>query len=159
MEKLPTFNEFINENYYGPSSLFPIALKLQTEGKSLSLIVTYLRSLGVPEEHIKNAVDYLIQQKEHCNIMEDETGISQDEIDALIDGSPESTDKGATGATGEESKEPKEPKEPKMVKTTDDSTSDKKDALQNAIDDIEKIEKIKKVLKENHNIDLNIKDV
>lgn len=173
MDKLPTFNEYVAENYYGPSSLFPLALKLYDEGKSMQLIITYLRSLAIPEDHIKNAIEYLNQQREQALIGEakkDDTGITQDEIDALINGDaadkkPESGatgSTGATGATGEpgatgEKETPTEPKEPGNEKPKPEGagTEDKKTALQQAIDDIDKLEQIKKVLKESHNLDLN----
>lgn len=52
---MKSYSEFLNENlfgqfnYYGSGSLFPLIQKLKNEGKSIDVIVTYLRSLGIDE--------------------------------------------------------------------------------------------------------------
>jgi hypothetical protein len=67
MSKLKSFDEFVNENlvtkgeynFYGPGSLNPIIKKLIGEGKSESIIRTYLTSLGVTEWRIDKAFSEL----------------------------------------------------------------------------------------------------
>jgi len=67
MSNLKSFDEFVNENlvtkgeynFYGPGSLNPIIKKLIGEGKSESIIRTYLTSLGVTEWRINKAFSEL----------------------------------------------------------------------------------------------------
>ena len=52
---MKSYDEFLNENlfgqfnYYGSGSLFPLIQKLKDEGKSIEIIVSYMRSLGIDE--------------------------------------------------------------------------------------------------------------
>lgn len=59
MTKLKNFKEFSlneycfnNNEWYGPGSLAPLVKKLKDEGKSETIIVDYLKSLGIEDVRI-----------------------------------------------------------------------------------------------------------
>ena len=64
MAKIKSFDEFVNENlvlqgnynYFGSGSLDPIIAQLLGEGKNVSIIRSYLTSLGVDPTRINNAM-------------------------------------------------------------------------------------------------------
>lgn len=62
---MKSYSEFLNENlfgqfnYYGNGSLFPLIQKLKDEGKSIEIIVTYMRSLGIDEGRQKEVLSKL----------------------------------------------------------------------------------------------------
>lgn len=62
---MKSYSEFLNEdlfgqfNYYGKGSLFPLIQKLKDEGKSIEIIVTYMRSLGIDENRQREVLSKL----------------------------------------------------------------------------------------------------
>ena len=184
---LKSYNEYLNEdlngqyNYYGPGSLFPIVQKLKQEGKSARVVYIYLTSLGIDETRkqkvmsqvfMNESIDFEVLKIDTEYLMEtslfEEDKITPDEINDLLNASPDDLSKGIDpkkakpdtdfkNAINKLKDKPKEPaKEVSGEETTkstdsDTSTSSAKsnlDALHAVIRDAEKLEKIREILKE-----------
>lgn len=148
---MKSYSEFLNENlfgqynYYGNGSLFPIIQKLKNEGKSIEIIISYMRSLGIDEDRQREVLSKLFPVV-ICNeaLLIEETSLES------IKNSIEKTD-----AIGEDPKDEEDKKDPlksalTSVTKKDKSASkeDKLDILQSVLKDAEKLEKIKKILAE-----------
>ena len=84
MATIKSFDEFVNENlalqgnysYFGPGSLDPIIQQLLGEGKNVSIIRSYLTSLGVDVQRINSAMakfemELAIGEKKRINESDD----------------------------------------------------------------------------------------
>jgi len=88
---MKSYQEFVNENlfgqfnYYGNGSLFPLIKKLKDEGKSIDVIVTYMRSLGIDEQRQRDVLSKLFHTA-ICNealLNENTKNITDDKLAAL----------------------------------------------------------------------------
>lgn len=156
MKRLKTHEEFLNENlvgeynYYGPSSLWAIVRKLVSEGKSETIIRSYLISLGVPRDRIQTAINLCIPQQQEApsaayvpesneEVNEDEDTLIGTDLEDELDSDKPSVDTDKDDSEDDEEKDKEE----------DGDDPDKMvDALKDMADSKKKLDKIKAILKE-----------
>ena len=172
---IKSYAEFVNENligqysYYGQGSLFPIAAKLASEGKSAEQIYLYLTTLGIDEERKRKVISQLfLNESIDFDAIMEKGGLYEDDLDDIakastsdlkkgIDPSKASPDSDVQAALdklkdGDED-DMKDKEEDGDDKDSDDEQSDKIAALQSALKDAEKLDRIKKILSETFEMD------
>jgi len=155
-----SYEQFLNENlegeylYYGAGSLFPIALKLKQEGKSIEQIWLYLTTLGVDNERKQKVVNTLFKTNEsfdfsHLDEDKDTDQFLKADVKDLAKGvSPAkaSIDTDVKTAIDKLKAGEDKPKEGDTKEPAEDTA--KIEALKSALKDAEKLEKIKTILAE-----------
>jgi hypothetical protein len=156
-----TYERFLAENlageycYYGPGSLVPLVRKLYDEGKSIQIVSTFLRTLGIDQRRMDYVIGVVFGQE--ANIQE--TSIFEDDVDDLISTDMED-DLAGKKKDDEEDKDKEDKDKDKEDDEEDDDEedgADKSDAtklLKQILDDQEKMDKIKSILKEHKTSDM-----
>lgn len=161
-----TYERFLAENlageycYYGPGSLVPLVKKLYDEGKSLSVVSMYLRSLGIDEMRRQYVIGCVFGQEAEI----EESSIFEDDIDDLISTDLED-DLTGTSTKKDDKKDKKDSEDTEDGEDDEDSEdagdgeddktkSEATDLLQKILDDQKKMDKIKSILKEHKTSDM-----
>mgnify|MGYP000906930588 CR=1 FL=1 len=155
-----TYERFLAENlageycYYGPGSLVPLVRKLYDEGKSLSVVSMYLRSLGIDEMRRQYVIGCVFGQD--CEI--EESSVFEDDVDDLISTDTEDDLAGSKKDKDEKKDKDKDDEDDDEEEDDDeDGDEEKSDAtepLQQILDDQKKMDKIKSILKEHKTSDM-----
>jgi hypothetical protein len=165
---IKSYDQFVNENlvgqysFYGQGSLFPIVSKLASEGKNPSQIYLFLTSLGIDEERKQKVMSQVFLKEslnfDELNSINEGLFEDDDEIDDLVNASPEDLAKGVKPEKAKTDQDVKtaldklKGKEEEDIEDKDTSKSEEEDkstkiaALQAALQDADKLEKIKKIL-------------
>ena len=98
---IKSYAEFVNENligqysYYGQGSLFPIAAKLASEGKSAEQIYLYLTTLGIDEERKRKVISQLfLNESIDFDAIMEKGGLYEDDLDDIAKASTSDLKKG-----------------------------------------------------------------
>lgn len=157
-----TYERFLAENlageycYYGPGSLVPIVRKLYDEGKSIQIVSTYLRTLGIDQKRMEYVIGVVFGSEGDIQ----EASIFEDDIDDLISTDTEDDIAGSKKkkkGDDEEKDDKEEDTEDGDEEDDDEDGEEKSDAtkmLKQILDDQQKMDKIKSILKEHKTSDM-----
>ena len=174
---IKSYTEFVNENligqysYYGQGSLFPIAAKLASEGKSAQQIYLYLTTLGIDEERKRKVISQVfLNESIDFDAIVEKGGLYEGDLDDIakastsdlkkgIDPSKATPDNDVKAALDKlkagDDEDMKDKEKEGEDKDSDEDKSEKIAALQAALQDAEKLDKIKKILAETFEMDFS----
>lgn len=132
--ELKNIDDFINESY-NADYLAAIINKLKSEGKSSTMIFTYLDLLNIPKERI-------MQSMADCGCITEES-ITESELDDIVNDIDDEAEDEKVESEKESEKEPEEEPE----EESKPSQSDKQDALKDVINNVELLAKGVKTIK------------